>query len=157
MFGLPIPWMAEGRRHVFDKNRVVLFIGPLDYIFRYQGSIRAAAMPGMLPDALKTVSAIVLVVILATAIWRSSRSSAGMPTRHQEGPAMTLFISGMTCRHCVESVRNALTQIEGVHSVEIDLKKGIAEVAGDRLDVSRLREGIEGLGYTVDRVEETPN
>jgi len=67
---------------------------------------------------------------------------------------VTLFISGMTCRHCVESVQSALSRIEGVRAVEVDLKKGTAEVVGEGLDVSQLRERVTGLGYTVDRIEE---
>jgi len=126
----------------------------LDYVFRFQGSAATAAAPGMLPAPLKTVSAIVLVVILATAMWRSSRPAKKTPSRAQEGPMVTLFISGMTCRHCVESVQSALSRIEGVRAVEVDLKKGTAEVVGEGLDVSQLRERVTGLGYTVDRIEE---
>jgi hypothetical protein len=126
----------------------------LDYILRFQGSVAMAAMPGMLPGWFKTVSAIALLSILITAIWRSERPDSREPKEHRKGPMMTLFISGMTCGHCVESVRSALAHLEGVRSVEVDLKKGTVEVSGDRLDASRLQEQVEASGYTVDRVEE---
>jgi len=155
-------WKIMGRRtaviYLLTVAATALGSGLLlDYVFRFQASINAASMPGMLPAPLKTVSAIVLATILVLAVWRSSRLAARPPSRHVEGPMVSLFISGMTCRHCVDSIRNALSRIEGVRSVEVDVKKGTAKVAGEGLDVSRLRDQVEGLGYTVDRVEEIPN
>jgi len=126
----------------------------LDYIFRYQGPASMAAMPAMLPVPLKTISAVVLMAILVATAWRSVRPAKKAPGRRREGPMMIMHISGMTCGHCVESVRRALAPIEGIRSVEIDLKKGIAEVIGENLDASRLRDRVETLGYTVDRIEE---
>ena len=45
---------------------------------------------------------------------------------------MTLLkIEGMTCGHCVMSVREALTAVPGVEgTVEVDLKSGEARVGG---------------------------
>jgi hypothetical protein len=127
----------------------------LEYIFRVQGTAAMAAMPGMLPGSLKTISAIVLLAVLGGALWRSSSSARQDTSEHRKGPMVTLFISGMTCGHCVENVRSALARAEGVRSVKVDLNKGLAEVTGDRLDIFRLRNRVEDLGYTVDRVEET--
>jgi len=36
----------------------------------------------------------------------------------------TLKVKGMSCQHCVMSVKKALDQLDGVQNVEVDLKKG---------------------------------
>ena len=53
-----------------------------------------------------------------------------------------LSVSGMTCDHCVGTVRKALEAVPGVSSATVDLKGGRAEVAvqGDGPGVARLRE-----------------
>ena len=40
----------------------------------------------------------------------------------------TLKIEGMMCQHCVARVTKALQEVEGVESVEVDLKKKIAHL-----------------------------
>ena len=43
----------------------------------------------------------------------------------------TVHIEGMTCEHCVQSVKKALNEIEGV-SARVDLQKKEAVVSYDR-------------------------
>jgi copper chaperone len=43
----------------------------------------------------------------------------------------TLRISGMSCGHCVHTVKTALEGTDGVEFVEVDLGKGRAEVEYD--------------------------
>lgn len=42
-----------------------------------------------------------------------------------------LKIEGMTCGHCVRGVTQALTDIQGVVSANVDLDKGVAEIQHD--------------------------
>jgi uncharacterized membrane protein YraQ (UPF0718 family)/copper chaperone CopZ len=152
-------WKIMGRRtaitYLLTVATTALASGLfLDYIFRFQGATIAAVTPGVLPGYLKTVSAVVLAAVLGAGIWWPSRRSRQASPQHQETPMVTLFISGMTCQHCVESVHRALSREHGVQSVEVNLKEGTARVNGDHLDVSQLRDAVEALGYTVDRVEE---
>lgn len=37
---------------------------------------------------------------------------------------ITLKVSGMTCGHCKQSVNDALSNLEGVQSVEVNLDSG---------------------------------
>jgi len=62
---------------------------------------------------------------------------------------LELLITGMTCNHCAESVRDAIAEVSGVRSAEVNLKSGRAIVMGDNLDQKRLMAAVEGLGYTV--------
>jgi len=41
-----------------------------------------------------------------------------------------LKIEGMTCGHCVMSVKRALAAVPGAADVEVDLKTGRAQVGG---------------------------
>ena len=41
-----------------------------------------------------------------------------------------LNISGMNCQHCVKAVTEAIRSVPGVESVEVDLARGLARVAG---------------------------
>lgn len=43
----------------------------------------------------------------------------------------TLQVTGMTCNHCVMSVKNALEELEGVRSARVDLDGGTAVVDYD--------------------------
>ena len=43
----------------------------------------------------------------------------------------TMFITGMHCEHCVQSVTDSLNRIDGV-SARVDLNKSCAEISLDR-------------------------
>jgi P-type Cu+ transporter len=62
-----------------------------------------------------------------------------------------LPIAGMTCEHCVGTVRRALEGVPGVQSAAVDLKTGRAAVTLDpeRADRARLKGAVEAAGYSV--------
>jgi copper ion binding protein len=68
-----------------------------------------------------------------------------------EAELMWLPVEGMTCDHCVGTVRRALEGVPGVLSAAVDLAAGRAEVRVDpgRADPDRLRAAIEAAGYRV--------
>ncbi|GAA2545429.1 heavy-metal-associated domain-containing protein [Pseudonocardia hydrocarbonoxydans] len=54
-----------------------------------------------------------------------------------EAPFRThVTVTGMTCQHCVMSVTEEVTEIEGVSAVDVDLGSGRVTVLADR-DVER--------------------
>jgi copper chaperone len=59
-----------------------------------------------------------------------------------------LKVKGMSCQHCVMSVTKALSQLEGIKNVQVDLAKGevrfdnIKEVASEQ-----IAKAIEDAGY----------
>lgn len=61
----------------------------------------------------------------------------------------TLTVEGMSCQHCVKAVKDALSQIEGVKTVEVDLTNHSVEIEGDNLVHALLKEAIEEAGYNV--------
>jgi copper chaperone len=61
----------------------------------------------------------------------------------------TIGIDGMSCDHCVRRVRNALSEMKGVMSVNVDLGAKRAEIEGEALDDESIRSAVEEAGYAV--------
>ena len=61
----------------------------------------------------------------------------------------TIIIEGMSCNHCVMAVKNALSEIEGVSNVEVELDNNKAIVEGKNLLDNTLKEAVEEAGYDV--------
>ena len=61
----------------------------------------------------------------------------------------TLSIEGMSCGHCVMHVKNALADVAGVGSAEVDLASKKAVVSGAALDDAALKAAVAEAGYEV--------
>ena len=60
----------------------------------------------------------------------------------------TLKISGMRCGHCQGAVTKALSEIDGVTDVTVDLDKAEATyTATDEVTVESLKEAITKIGF----------
>ena len=70
----------------------------------------------------------------------------------------TIDISGMTCEHCVGTVRQAIVSVPGVVSAAVELNPGRALVDVDdaSLGIAPLVRAVAGAGYTVAGYRETP-
>ena len=62
-----------------------------------------------------------------------------------------LKIGGMSCQHCVKTVTDALTELEGVQRAKVNLRKGEAVVRFNELRVTStdLRDAITEVGFKV--------
>ncbi len=57
-------------------------------------------------------------------------------------------VTGMTCGHCVASVTEEITEIDGVTDVAVDLPTGALIVTSDQpLDEAQVRAAVEEAGY----------
>jgi len=62
----------------------------------------------------------------------------------------TVQIKGMSCNHCVMAVTKALSGIDGVSNVKVDLAKGEASFDEAKpVDRAIIRERIKKAGYEV--------
>ena len=60
----------------------------------------------------------------------------------------TYTVTGMTCGHCVTSVTEEITAINGVTDVAVDLPTGAVTVtSNDPVDEARVRAAVEEAGY----------
>lgn len=57
-------------------------------------------------------------------------------------------VTGMTCRHCVASVTEEVSEIAGVTGVAVDLDSGRVDVTSDApLDRAAVAAAVEEAGY----------
>jgi uncharacterized membrane protein YraQ (UPF0718 family)/copper chaperone CopZ len=120
----------------------------LNAFFRESAGSALGRTHGVIPGSVSTVSALMLIAVLAVAFFRPARVGH-TPEKAEEGGSIRLSIAGMTCSHCGETVQRALLESRGVVSAAVDLKRGEAIVSGEGLDPKRLKEAVEKLGYTV--------
>jgi len=76
--------------------------------------------------------------------------SEAVSRKEEDSMAAVLKVKGMSCQHCVMSVTKALSQLEGIQNVKVDLPKG--EVSFDNatgVAQSRIQEAITDAGFEV--------
>ncbi len=64
--------------------------------------------------------------------------------------AETVNVKGMSCHHCVMSVTKALTHLEGIQNVQVDLQKGEVRFDNTKAITSdKIEKAITEAGYQV--------
>ena len=58
-------------------------------------------------------------------------------------------VQGMSCSHCVLSVREEVSEIAGVSTVDVDLASGRLTVTGEEIGDKAIREAVAEAGYEV--------
>ena len=62
----------------------------------------------------------------------------------------TYTVTGMTCEHCVRSVREEIGKVEDVTSVEVDLGSGRVTVESAKpVDDSEVAAAVDEAGYAL--------
>jgi copper chaperone len=63
----------------------------------------------------------------------------------------TLNVEGMSCNHCVNSVKKAVGALNGVTNVEVDLKSKTVSIEFDseKVNTEAIKDAIEDQGYDV--------
>ena len=143
-------WKIMGRRTAMIYLGTVAFsaLGAgllLDFLFAETGAEPGAAMPWMIPGAVRTAAAVLLAGVVACSFF--CRSRAGRAVSSAGGRTLALRVEGMTCEHCVRSVRRALLETPGVSAAAVDLGRAEAIVTGADLDVEAMKRAVEELGY----------
>ncbi len=69
------------------------------------------------------------------------------------GTSQRFEVAGMTCEHCVASITEELSALDGVEAVSVDLKPGAASTvvvdASRALSGAEIRAAVEDAGYTL--------
>ncbi len=58
-------------------------------------------------------------------------------------------VQGMTCSHCVLSVREEVSEVAGVAGVEVDLPSGRMTVTGQDISDEAVHAAVAEAGYEV--------
>ena len=62
----------------------------------------------------------------------------------------TITVTGMTCGHCVSSVREEVGGIPGVTAVDVDLATGRVTIESEtRVDAGAITDAVAEAGYQV--------
>jgi copper chaperone len=61
----------------------------------------------------------------------------------------TYTVQGMTCSHCVLSVREEVSEVAGVSAVDVDLASGRLTVTGTEIDARAVSAAVADAGYEV--------
>lgn len=66
-----------------------------------------------------------------------------------------ISIEGMSCNHCVNHVTQALTEIDGIKNVNVNLEEKYAMVDAESSDLDdAIKFAVEEAGYEVIGIEE---
>ena len=109
----------------------------------------------LLPYWLKVASSVALILLLINGYVqkylqhrKTEKSIINIKQIDMEGK--TIKVSGMTCNHCKANVENNLAAIEGIENIKVDLESGKVMLEGDHIDLTEVKEKIEGIGYQYD-------
>lgn len=58
-------------------------------------------------------------------------------------------VEGMMCEGCENRIQNSLKNIEGIKDVNANHKEKIVTIVGDKVDINRVKERIEDIGFRV--------
>ncbi len=68
-----------------------------------------------------------------------------------------LYVDGMTCGHCVASVKEEVSEVPGVKNVEVILASGgtskVTVVSDVELDDDALRDAISEAGFELKEIK----
>ena len=60
---------------------------------------------------------------------------------------VTFSVPAIHCEHCAMSIREEVSEVEGVDAVEVDLEAKVVAISGRGLDDAALRAAIAEAGY----------
>ncbi len=60
---------------------------------------------------------------------------------------VTYSVPAIHCAHCAMSIREEVSEVEGVEDVDVDLETKLVTVHGRELDDASLRAAIVEAGY----------
>ena len=61
--------------------------------------------------------------------------------------SVTYSVPAIHCAHCAMSIREEVSEVEGVEAVDVDLETKLVVVRGDSLDDDAVRAAISDAGY----------
>lgn len=64
---------------------------------------------------------------------------------------ISLNVDGITCQHCVDSIKKSVGSLDGVTNVGVNLKTKRVSVAydPDKINIETIKDTIEEHGYDV--------
>lgn len=125
----------------------------LDYVFAYLGVNPQQQLAthaqhehsGLIPYELQIILASIFSILVIGSLYRKYVKKLFAKPK-TEDTRTYVSVGGMTCNHCVATVTNALTKLDGIEKIDVDLQAGRAYYEGN-VDVSEVKKAIEDCGY----------
>jgi copper chaperone len=64
---------------------------------------------------------------------------------------ITINIEGMSCQHCVMSVKKAIGALKGIEQSEVSVGNAVVKYDESRLKKEEIEAAIENAGYKVSK------
>ncbi len=78
-------------------------------------------------------------------------AEVGMDRNRNQGTALELRVSGMTCHGCEQAISLLLKQHPAVDRVDADARCGIVRVwLRERVEIAELKERVRAAGFEVE-------
>lgn len=97
-----------------------------------------------------TICSAILVLLIAWALLRGYINNHKIDKQTNEN-IMKLRITGMNCQHCRASVERAISSVEGVDNVSVDLTTGLASVDGNA-DADTIADAVRAAGFDAEKL-----
>lgn len=123
---------------------------PKEWFYKSITHIHSIHENHILPLWLRTISAIVLSGLLLKDLIKkflSKKKELTQTSKFNNMANYKIIVKGMTCNHCKMTVEKNLLEIEGIEQVNADIKTGVVEIKGQKVDEQILKEKIEKAGY----------
>ncbi|MBB5803413.1 copper chaperone CopZ [Saccharothrix ecbatanensis] len=62
---------------------------------------------------------------------------------------ISITVEGMTCNSCVNKVTNAVSAVDGVEDVDVDVASGEVTVSGSQVDPEVVKTAVTEAGYRI--------
>lgn len=92
-----------------------------------------------------TICSVILCILLVYSLTKRFF----IKTKTFENMTVKYVVKGMNCPHCQASVAKAISSVEGVTGVDVNLSTGVAEVEGAH-DSAAVRKAVEAAGFNVE-------
>jgi len=103
---------------------------------------------GLIQITCAIVLSALLIFLLARRLQK--RFTPVVVSEPDKSQTMTIRVRGMTCNHCVNTVKTALESVDGVEEAIPDLNTGTVLIQGENIAPGTLRKKIKEAGYTPD-------
>jgi copper chaperone len=94
-----------------------------------------------------------LVVVVIAISCSGNNKSAAKAESEMEPLAIEVFITGMTCTGCEQTIESRVTGLDGIKSVKAShiTGKALVEFYPDLTETVKIKESITGSGYGVQK------
>ena len=148
---------------ILNKKTAVIYLFTIAACALLSGAILNILMPNntlltthmyhrMFPMWIKHTGAVVLLAVLAYSyinkkIKNKKNCTVNATSNTIDSDILELKVKGITCPHCVESIKKGLKAFDNIKSVNVDIKKGIVQITGTNLNKTEISNTINSLEF----------